>query len=505
MCGIAGVWFPKEVENTEIDPTDVVVKMTAGQQHRGHEGAGAVTARHGEKGKFFEHKGLGLVYDVFTPDVIERLNGHCGITHNRYSTTGGTSITNIQPLSGIMDDGENAEAVFVGHNGNLTNELKGIRPGTSDTWCIIHNFGAVNGGREIHRRIFQALKNVKGAFSLVFLFQDKNGKNSLICVRDPQGFWPLWLAKYKFKAGGTVRTGYLAASETCAFDMIEGARVWRPVKPGEIVVINEDGVKSFKPKAWRGQKLARCIFELIYFSHPSSLVETADFRENPVYVWEIQQALGRRLAIENSDLQADFVEGIPDSSNLHALGFSHQIRILPDIAILRRHAVGRTFISPEGKEGTGAKKASRGTLVLRKFATLIKKFLQASVAIICDDSLVRGETTRKVIGFIKSQVKKAKRNLKIIIAIMSPPVKFPCFLGINTSTKKELAWNKFGGSVENVRKAIKADDLRYLTIAGLFETAESLTGHGREKWCSACFTGDYPVQIERKEYLKELN
>jgi len=503
MCGIAGVWFPKEVENTGVNPTEILIRMTAGQQHRGHEGAGAVTARCGEKGSS-EHKGFGLVFDVFTPEMIERLSGDCGISHNRYSTTGGESAANIQPFSGIINDGENGEAIYVGHNGNLTSKLEGVRPSTSDTWCIVRNFGVVNGGQKIYNRIFQALKNIKGAFSLVFLFQDKNGKNSLICARDPKGIRPLWLAKYKFQAEGTVKTGYLAASETCAFDMIEGTKVWRPVKPGEIVVINEDGVKSFKPKAWRGQRLARCIFEYIYFMHPSSLVETDDFRKNPVYVWEIQEALGRQLAIENPDLEADFVVGVPDSSTLHAQGFSRQSGILPDRAILRNHPVGRTFISPAGKKTGGAETDERDVKILRKFSLLIKKFLKASSVIICDDSIVRGKTLRRIISFIRSWVKKFKRNLKIVVAIMSPPIKFPCFLGIDTPTKQELAWNKSGGDVEYVRKAIRADDLCYLTLGGLLDTAESLTGHGQGKWCIACFNGDYPTDIEREEYLKEL-
>lgn len=505
MCGIAGVWFPKEVETTEINPADIVVKMTAGQQHRGHEGAGAVMASHGEKGKFSEHKGFGLVYDVFAPEVVRRLYGHCGITHNRYSTTGGTSLSNIQPLTGIVGDGENAEIIQVGHNGNLTSELKGVRPGTSDTWCIVHNFGAVNGGREIHRRIFQALKNVKGAFSLVFLFQDRNGKNSLICVRDPQGFRPLWLAKYRFSAKGRKRTGYLVASETCAFNKIDGTKVWRSVKPGEIVVINEAGVKSFKPKAWREQKLARCIFEYIYFMHPSSLVETDDFRTNPIYVWQVQEDLGRELARKNPDLRADFTDSVPDSSTLHTQGFSRQSGIPANKAILRDHSTGRTFITPAGKKAEGADTDERDTRILRKFSLLIKKFLEVSTVILCDDSIVRGKTLRRIISFIRSWTKKFKRNLKIIVAIMSPPIKFPCFFGIDTPTRKELAWNKFGGSVDGVREAIRADDLRYLTTGGLLEVVESLTGHGEEKWCTACFTGNYPADIEREEYLKELN
>ena len=503
MCGIAGVWFPEEVGNTDINPAEVLVKMTAGQQHRGHEGVGAITACHGKKGEPLDYKGLGLVFDVFTPAVIERLGeGDCGVSHNRYSTTGAPSLSNVQPFGSVINGEGDTEWISVAHNGNLTSQLKGLRPSTSDTWCILHNFGTVKNGQEIHLRIFQALENVKGAFSLVFLHQDRNGKNSLICVRDPQGFRPLWLAKYRFSAKGRKRTGYLVASETCAFNKIDGAKVWRPVKPGEIVIINETGVKSFKPKAWRGQKLARCIFEYIYFMHPSSLVETDDFRTNPVYVWQIQEALGRQLALENPDLEADFTEGVPDSSTLHTLGFSRQSGIPPDKAILRDHSTGRTFITPAGKKAEGEDTDERDTKILRKFSLLVGKFLGVSSVIICDDSIVRGKTLRRIISSIRFWTKK--KVLKIIVAVMSPPIKFPCFFGIDTPTRGELVWNKSGGGVEGARKAIGADDLRYLTLRGLFNTAESLTGHGEEKWCTACFTGNYPTDIERGEYQKEL-
>lgn len=451
-----------------------------------------------------DHKGLGLVFDVFTPAVIERLGkGSCGISHNRYSTTGAPSLNNVQPFGSVINGEGDTEWISVAHNGNLTSPLTGLRPSTSDTWCILHNFGTVENGQEIHLRIFQSLKNLKGAFSLVFLYQDRNGKKSLICVRDPQGFRPLWLAKYKFAAGREKKTGYLVASETCAFDKISGAKVWRPVKPGEIVVINEAGVKSFKPRAWRGQPLARCIFEYIYFMHPSSLVETNDFRTNPVYIWQIQEALGRRVATENPDLKADFTEGVPDSSTLHTQGFSRQSGIPADKAILRDHSTGRTFITPAGKKAEGADTDERDTRILRKFSLLIGKFLSVSSVIICDDSIVRGKTLRRIISSIRFWTKK--NVLKIIVAVISPPIKFPCFFGIDTPTKRELAWNKFGGSVEGVRKAIGADDLRYLTLSGLFKTAESLTEQGEEKWCTACFSGKYPTDIERKEYLKELS
>ena len=505
MCGIAGVWFLEEAEAAGINPADIAIRMTAGQQHRGHEGAGAIFARHKERGVFLEHKGFGLVYDVFSPEAIARMNGHCGVTHNRYSTTGGSSHGNIQPLTGIMNNGDGAEVMHVAHNGNLTSELRRIQPSTSDTWSIVHNFGAVNSERKIHQRIFQALKNVKGAFSLIFLYQDKNGKNSLVCVRDPQGFRPLWLAKYKFNSGGKRRVGYLAASETCAFNKIEGAEIWRPVKPGEIVVINEDGVKSFKPKTWRGQRLARCIFEYIYFMHPASLVETDDFRKNPVHVWQIQEALGREIAKENPDLRADSVNAVPDSSILHTQGFSRQSGIPDDKAILRDHSTGRTFIAPAGQKNESVGTDERDAKILRKLAVLIGKFFGVSSIIICDDSLVRGKTLKRIISYIRFSLKNFRKSIKIIAVIMSPPIKFPCFYGINISTKRELAWNRFGGTVEDVSKEIGADDLRYLSLEGLLRVAEEFSGHGRGKWCTACFTSEYPTEIARKEYLEELN
>ncbi len=501
MCGIAGVWFPKELAE-KINTAELLVKMIAGQQHRGHEAAGAITDWHGQKGEPLNHKGLGLVNDVFYPAAIERLRGDCGVAHNRYSTTGASSLDNVQPFGSVINGEGNTEWIAIAHNGNLTSRLNGLRPSTSDTWCLLFNFGATK-SEPIQLRVFQALKDVKGAFSLIFLFKDREGKNSLICVRDPQGFRPLWLAKYRLESGKG-KIGYLAASETCAFNKIEGARVWRPVKPGEIVIINQAGVKSFKPKAWRNQRIAQCIFELIYMMHPASQAETKDFRKNPVYVWQIQEALGGQLFRENFDLKADFTEGVPDSATLHTQGFSRRSGIPINRVILRDHSTGRTFITPAGgKKGMAETEADeRDSKILRKFSLLWQKFSEASSAIICDDSIVRGKTLKRIISSIRFHT--VGQAFKIIIGIMSPPIKSPCFFGIATSTKKELAWNKFGGNVEGVRKAIGADDLRYLKLDGLLTTAAHLTGEAAERWCAACFSGDYPVEIEREEYRKEI-
>jgi len=490
MCGIAGVWFPKEARENGVSPVSVLVRMTAGQQHRGHEGAGVIMASHGTGG-LLENKDFGLVYDVFTPLVLKDLEGDCGISHNRYSTTGGNSRENIQPFKGVMDDNGGAERIAVAHNGNLTSALNGLRPTTSDTWCILRNFGYVKKDLGIERRIYRALKSVSGSFSLVFVHQGKDGKTRLICARDPHGIRPLWLAKYKFR-NGAKSVGYLVASETCAFDTIRDAEVWRPVRPGEIVVIDEDGVKTFTPPAWRHQRIARCIFELIYFMHPSSLVETSDWKSHPVFACEVQFALGKQLARENLDLQADGVVAVPDSANIHTDGFCAQSCIPLVRGILRRHSAGRTFIAP----------GDRTEKIIRKFTFLPTMLRPLSTVVLGDDSLVRGLTTKELILALRRSV--GPDCPRIVVAIFSPPIIHPCFMGINTSTRKELAWNEDGQSIEGVRQAIGADGLKYLSLKGLLRVVESC-GCGRKSFCTACFTGNYPVSIERKEYQAELS
>jgi len=497
MCGIVGAWFPVEAEEAGINIAELLAVMTAGQQHRGHEGAGINTVEREGRKEFGRHKGLGLVFDVFSKETLDNLNhgSHCGIGHNRYSTTGKPSFSNLQPFYSVIGDGDDQEQISVAHNGNLTSKLTGIRPSKSDTWAILHNLDGIN-HKPLHLQIFQSLRNLDGAFSLVYLYQDKNGNNSLICVRDPHGIRPLWLAKYKFRHHEKDCLGYLAASETCAFDKVPGADIWRPVKPGEVVIINDNGIKSFRPKAWRNQQIRRCIFELIYFMHPTSILETRNFKKNPVYAFEVQEAFGAKLALETG-LTANAVCGVPDSSNYHTAGFSAITGICRALVIIRNHSVGRTFITPTGEQD------ERGAKISRKFSFVWKRLLEIPVIVLIEDSLVRGNTLKKIIEIIRNRAEKVNKKLKIIVGVASPPVTYPCFQGVDISTKEELAWNRFCGH-KGVQTAIKADALHYLTVEGMFQVVEEVAGCQKCAWCAACFTGEYPVGIAKEEYLREL-
>lgn len=502
MCGVTGLWFPKEAKDYGVHVPSILIQMGASLQSRGHDGAGGAFAEHGIKNCVKIHKRPGLVKEVFTEEILTSLQADCGIFHNRYATTGSAGSTrNYHPLDVVMGDDDEIENWCVVCNGNFTSELLGVRPGTSDTWEVFRNFEYVDSSLEIQERIFQALKDIDGAFSLIFLFKDKNGEDHLICVRDKKGFRPLWLGKYVYLDNHeNEQVGYLVASETCAFDKVD-AEILRPVDPGEIVVINSNGLISYKPEEWQGSQSANCIFEYIYFSHPTSLVETNDWQINPIYVYEIQKELGIQFAKENHDLSSDFISPVLDSAKFHSEGFSKESGVPIEYAVLRNHTSGRTFILP------GEKSKS----IKDKFSFLKKQFIRLFLnddptVIIGDDSLVRSNTFKGIILEIRKIVKKIEKktdkHLKIITILFSPEIKFPCFMGIATSTKNELAINNFSG-IDGVKKAIKVDELRYLSIDGLFKVAEDCTGH--KNYCSACFTGNYPVAIKRKKYLKEIN
>lgn len=511
MCGIAGAWFPEEIRETKINPAFLVTLMLAGEQHRGHDGAGIVTSKQGEK-DFGKFKGVGLVFDVLTLDRMQRIYGDTAIGHVRYSTTGEIDIDNIQPFTSVIGDGANMERLTLCHNGNLTSELKGLRPTDSDSWEILHNFDGVNSHISLNARIYQALKNVRGAFSLGMLHKSADGETSMICVRDPHGIRPLWLARYRFGFGKR-KIGYLFASETCAFEMLSSyievlglesehrVEILRPVRAGEIVIINHDGLQSFKPQVWRNQERKFCIFEVIYYMNPESIVETGDWKKNPIYAWEIQEALGRKLAEENPGLTADFVTAVPDSANHHTLGFSRASSVLFELGILRKHTAGRTFIAPYrlAKMLNGKDLDERILKIMRKLSFVVKKFQQAEKVLVIDDSLVRSNTFKCIIKMIR----RIKQSLKIIGGICSPPIKFPCFYGIATPTKKELGWNRYNG-LDGLCESISVDMLTYLTLAGLLSVAHQLTGYGEDDWCAACFDGHYPVPIEREEQKNEL-
>ncbi len=425
-------------------------------QHRGQESAGIVTS---DKGEIQLHRGMGLVSRVFRdPAILERLSGSIAIGHTRYSTTGASSLTNIQPF--LITNRQRKLAVA--HNGNLTNsrtlrnelEAKGsIFQTTSDTEIILH-LVARSQEEEPLKAICEALKTVTGAYSLLFLNSD-----SVIAARDPQGFRPLCLGKFN--------GGYVVASETCAFDLV-GAEYIRDVEPGEVIKITTDGIESVFPH--KKQQHAFCIFEYIYFARPDSKI----FGEN---VDKIRRRLGRQLAIEHP-ADADVVIGIPDSANTATLGYSEQSGIRFEIGLIRNHYVGRTFIDPEQK--------IRDLDVRVKFNT-VKGVLEGKRVVVVDDSIVRGTTSKKLIKLIREAGAK-----EVHFRASSPPIMAPCFYGIDMPTKEELIASS--KTVEKIREYLNADSLGYLSVDGML----GMSSLPAESYCVGCFTGKYPVPVEAR-------
>jgi len=424
-------------------------------QHRGHESAGIVTS---DNGQFKLHKGMGQVSEVFgEPENINRLTGRIAIGHNRYSTTGASSLLNIQPFM-ITNRRSN---LAIAHNGNLTNSLElktaldskgSIFQTTSDTEIILH-LVATSKKRTRLERICDALRKLRGAYSLLFLTED-----SIIAARDPHGFRPLALGKH--------RQTYLVASETCAFDII-GAKHVRDIEPGEVLEINASGLHS--TRLTRKQKHAFCIFEYIYFARPDSRI----FGEN---VDKVRRRLGRLLAREHP-VEADIVIGIPDSANTATLGFAEESGIRFEIGLIRNHYVGRTFIDP--------KQSIRDLDVRLKFNP-VRGVLRGKRVVVVDDSIVRGTTAKKLVKMIRDAGAK-----EIHFRVSSPPIISPCFFGIDMPTRKELiASNR---SIAKIEKYLGVDSLRYLSIDGML----SMPSLPNTTFCHGCFSGRYPVGVPR--------
>jgi amidophosphoribosyltransferase len=422
-------------------------------QHRGQESVGIVSS---DGGVFHLHKAMGEVPEVFSrPETIAKLVGDVAIGHNRYSTTGASSLINIQPFL-ITNRSSN---LAVAHNGNLTNALElkknldskgSIFQTTSDTEVILH-LAAVSKKTTRLDRICDALSKCKGAYSLVFLTED-----SVIAARDPQGFRPLALGKL----GAT----WVVASETCAFDII-GAKYVRDVAPGEVLEISDKGLKSTYPI--RSTKQAFCIFEYIYFSRPDSKV----FGEN---VDKVRRRLGRALA-EEHPVEADIVIGIPDSANTATLGFSEASGIRYEIGLIRNHYVGRTFIDPHQK--------IRDLDVKLKFNP-VKGVLRGRRVVVVDDSIVRGTTSKKLVKMIREAGAK-----EIHFRVSSPPIISPCFFGIDMPTKKELIGANM--TVAEIEKYLEVDSLRYLSLDNML----SMPSLPNSTFCHGCFSGKYPIKV----------
>ena len=426
-------------------------------QHRGQEAAGIVTH---DGAQFHAHRGIGLVGDIFADKaVIERLKGNIAIGHTRYSTTGEPMMRNVQPLFAELDFG----GLGIAHNGNLTNAVTMrkdlvsngcIFQSTTDTEIIIHFMATCRG--TVVDRLVSALRRVEGAYSLAVM-----GEDFLIGVRDPCGVRPLVL--------GQLGDSYILASETCAFDII-GATYMRDVEPGEVVVINADGLQSYRP--FPVTKSRYCIFEHIYFSKPDSIFDGMS-------VYEARKRIGMELAREYP-VDADVTVPVPDSGVPSAIGFAAQSGMSYDLGIIRNHYVGRTFIEPSDEIrhlGVKLKHNANRAVIFGKRVVLV------------DDSIVRGTTSRKIVEMVRNAGAR-----EVHMRISSPPTTHSCFYGVDTPERDQLLASKH--TVEEMRKIIGADSLAFISIDGLYR-AMGLAGRNpnEPQYCDACFTGDYPVRL----------
>lgn len=428
-------------------------------QHRGQEACGIISS---DRNQLYFHKEMGLVNDVFNAEIIRRLKGDLAMGHVRYSTTGSSVLKNAQPLLIEYAKG----SICIAHNGNLVNSLElrqslertgSIFQTTTDSEIIIHLMARTKSA-DLETSLNFALKRIKGAYSLLMM-----DNNHLIGVRDPFGFRPLCL--------GRLGNAWCLASETCAFDLI-GARFVREIDPGEIVFIGKNGFKSVRPKELPSKtRLAYCIFEHVYFARPDSVI----FGET---VHLVRRKLGEQLAIEYP-AKADFVIPVPDSGFSAALGYSKESGIPLEMGIIRNHYVGRTFIQPA--------QDSRDLGVRVKF-NLLKDILNGKRIIIVDDSIVRGTTS-------KIRVRNLRRVgvKEVHLRISCPPHRFPCFYGIDFHRASELIANKYK-SIEAIRKYLGVDSLGYLSLEGMLNCLK----RPKHNYCTACWSGNYPVKAEKK-------
>ena len=457
-CGVFGVY-------NHPDAAALTALGLHALQHRGQEAAGIVTF---DGDKFLSEKHLGLVSDHFSkPSVINRLQGSNSVGHNRYSTTGGTVHRNIQPLFADLWGGGFA----IAHNGNITNALSlrydlvkngSIFQSTSDTETILQLVARSGADRTI-KRFVDALLQIEGAYALVILTNKK-----LIGARDPFGIRPLVL--------GNLDGSYILCSETCALDII-GADFVREIEPGEVVIITENGIESINPFAKTEKRLD--LFEYIYFSRPDSVLDGKS-------VYDSRKSFGNVLAKE-FPIDADIVVPVPDSGVPAALGYSEQSKIPFELAIIRNHYVGRTFIQPS--------QSSRHSSVKLKHNPN-KSSVNGKNIILIDDSIVRGTTSVKIIQLMRDAGAK-----KVHMLIACPPIKFPDFYGIDTpETEQLLAANH---SINDMCSFIGADSLGFLSLDGLYNAMGYKDGrdNNNPQFTDHCFTGDYPTDL--KDYKDE--
>ena len=449
-CGVFGV---NNVDN--FDVARMVYFGLYALQHRGQESCGIAVSN---PGGISGHKGMGLISEVFNEKTLDRLEGKIAMGHCRYSTTGANSIENCQPLVVNYKDGRLALA----HNGNLVNAAR-IRRELEDSGAIfqtatdsevianlISRYGIRSGNLE--EVLINTMQRIEGSYAIILMTRKR-----LIGIRDPWGLRPLCLGKLDHSC--------ILASETCALDAV-GATFIRDIEPGEIVFIEEDQVKSVK--AVSGKPRSMCLFEYIYFARPDSFIDGAS-------VYKSRLEAGMLLAKEHP-VDADLVVGVPDSGLTAAIGFSRQSGIMYGEALIKNRYVGRTFIQPHQK--------IREQSVNIKLNAL-KGEIQGKRIVLIDDSIVRGTTTKKIVQMLKKAGAK-----EIHMRISSPPVKFPCYFGIDISSKSQLI--AANNTIEEIRKTIGANSLGFLSESGIMKTPVGAPENG---FCAACFTGRYPMEV----------
>jgi amidophosphoribosyltransferase len=449
-CGVIGVFS----EDEEKVPHLVYYGLYA-LQHRGQESAGIAVSHNGQ---IDYHKDMGLVPEVFTNDVFNKLKGDIGIGHVRYSTTGDSHPENAQPLVAKYKKG----TIALAHNGNLVNaealreilEDEGVIFQTSTDSEVIVNLLARYYKNGIVNSVKKVMEVLKGAFAVVI-----NTDNKLIGIRDPYGLRPLCIGK--------LEDGYMLASETCALDAA-GAEFVRDVEPGEIVVIDSNGLESIKRDKWCRKNL--CVFELIYFARPDSSIDG-------INVYMSRNEAGRILAKE-APVDADIVIGVPDSGTPAAIGFAEESGIPYGIGLIKNKYVGRTFIQP--------KQELREQGVKIKL-NVLKENVAGKRVVMVDDSIVRGTTSRRIVDMLKKAGAK-----EVHVRVSSPPVKYPCYFGIDTPYRKYLVGAM--KTIDEIREMINADTLAYLSMEGLLKS----TGHDKG-FCLACLNGDYPMEVPISE------
>jgi amidophosphoribosyltransferase len=445
-CGVFGVYAPG------INVAQTTFFALFALQHRGQESAGiAVTDGHEIK----IHTRMGLVAQAFTETDLALLKGYISIGHNRYSTTGSSRPMNAQPIVAKSEE----LTIALAHNGNIINskllrdelQERGYRFHTSIDSEVIANLILASPGQNWQEKIEYAMRRLQGAYSLVILTENK-----LIGVRDPFGVRPLCL--------GTIDGGWCIASESCALDHI-GAKFTREIEAGEIVTIDSQGVQSFKHE---DGKKALCIFEYIYFARPDSIIQGK-------LLYPTREAMGRILA-EEYPVDADFVMGVPDSATAAGIGYSHASGIPYCEGLLKNRYVGRTFIEPDQR--------IRELGVQLKFNPL-SRIIAGKRLVVVDDSIVRGTTTPHVVNLLR----KAGAT-EVHLRICAPPIRYPCFFGVDMATKWELIAAR--KTVSEIREHLGADSLGYLSLDGLIRAVDL----PRDIFCLACFTGAYPIPVQ---------